>query len=428
MRPNHLSRAFARQRALACFGAVALASCSHAPADPPADPPSGAAGAPALSHHEVRIEDLPTPDPTSSAVNPPRLVARPPGVHLVLPPGFHIAPFAEGGFEEPRWAAVAPGGDVFVSDSRAGTLIVLRGIDMRGLARERHTFATGLRHPFGIAFAPGYVYVADTDEVVRFPYQPGDRQARGPSQGIAPLPDHVAHGHWTRNLLFAKDFSKLYVTVGSSSNGDPEDDPERATILEMTPDGRNRRVFASGLRNTIGLAWGGRGGDLWAAVQERDGLGDDLVPDYVTRVDDGAFYGWPWAYLGGHEDPTLGSWPRPDRLSAVRAPDLLLESHVAVMGLVSYDGAMFPRDWRGDLLMSFHGSWNRSRRVGYGLARARMRDGEPLGGYDDFVTGWMLAPDRQEVWGRPVGLAVLEDGSLVVVDDGARMIWRITYR
>jgi len=413
---------------LAASALTALFACAHAPPDPadPADPPAGVPPAAPLEHHSVRFDDLPAPYATPSVFNPPHVVARPRGASLRLPPDFHIAPYAEGGFDLPRWVAVAPGGDAFVTDAHAGTVTVLRGVDARGRARERHTFATGLTQPFGIAFMPGYVYVGDVDEVVRFPYQPGDTQARGPAETIAPLPGGGYHEHWTRNLLFAKDFTKLYVSIGSSTNDDPERDPERAAVLEMDPDGRHRRIFASGTRNPIGMAWRPGTGELWAVVQERDGMGDDLVPDYVTRLAPGAFYGWPYAYLGPHEDPTHGG-ERPDLVAETRAPDLLLQAHLAVMDLVFYDGPMFPADWRGDAILSLHGSWNRSRRVGYELARVHVDGGRPAGGYDDFVTGWMLAPDDARVWGRPVGLAVLGDGSLLVVDDGGRMVWRVTF-
>jgi glucose/arabinose dehydrogenase len=381
---------------------------------------------PRAEHHVVRFQDLPPPYVTPSADNPPRVVPQPQNARLQLPPGFHIAPYAEGGFERPRWLAVAPQGDVFVSDAEAGTIVLLRGMDPGGRAQQRYTFAEGLKQPFGIAFAPGFVYVGDTNAVVRIPYEPGDTRARAAPQIVAPLPGTGYHEHWTRNLLFTKDFTKLYVSVGSSTNDDPEEDPERAAILEMSPDGTARRIYASGTRNPIGLAWRPATSELWAVVQERDGLGDDLVPDYLVHVADGGFYGWPFAYVGPHEDPQHRG-QEPALVAKTREPDLLLQAHVATMDLVFYDGAMFPGDWRGDVIVSLHGSWNRSQRVGYELARVHMRGGRPEGGYDDFVTGWMLAPDSKDVWGRPAGLAVLGDGSLLVVDDGGATIWRVTF-
>jgi glucose/arabinose dehydrogenase len=381
----------------------------------------------AATHHEIRFADLPPPVLTPDTDNPPRVVARPPNAELRLPNGFAMAPFAEGGFQRPRWLALAPNGDVFLSDADAGALYVLRGIDSGGSAKERFTFATGLNKPFGIAFAPGWVYVGDTDAVLRLPYRSGDTQAQGTAEHIAALPGRGYHEHWTRNLLFDKGHTKLYVCVGSVSNDEADPEQERATILQMAPDGAGRRIFASGVRNPIGLAWRPGTDELWAAVQERDRLGDDQVPDYITHVVDGAFYGWPFAYLGPHDDPTHAG-ERPDIVARTRAPELLLGAHSGVIALVFYDGTMFPPDWRGDAIVSLHGSWNRSRRTGYALARAHFANGKPAGGYDDFVTGWMLSPDRPEVWGRPVGMLVLPDGSLLVVDDGAGIVWRITYR
>jgi glucose/arabinose dehydrogenase len=341
-------------------------------------------------------------------------------------PGFHIGIYAEGGLQRPRKLALAPNGDVFLADSGAGIVYVLRGLDERGRARERFTFATGLRLPFGLAFSPGWLYVGDTDAVVRFAYESGDVQARGAPERIAELPGRGYHEHWTRALLFSRDFAKLYVTIGSSTNDLAEKDPERASVLEMNADGSSRRIFASGARNPLGLARRPGTNELWAAVQERDGFGDDLVPDFVTRLVDGAFYGWPYAYLGPHEDPSHAS-ERPDLVAKTRAPELLIAAHSAVMDLVFYDGAMFPAAFRGDLILSFHGSWNRSRRIGYSLARARFHGGEPDGGYDDFVVGWSPSPEEKEVWGRPVGLLVLGDGSLLVADDGGNVVWRVTY-
>src|SRR5579883_370298 len=410
---------------LAALSAV-VAACARSPADPPSAASASSARAPhALEHHVVRFSDLPPPYETRSADNPPVVVARPEGARLELPAGFHIAPYAEGGFDRPRWLAVAPNDDVFVADSGAGSIVVLRGLDADGRAAQRFTFARGLTLPFGIAFAPGFVYVGDTDAIVRFAYEPGDVQARAPAQTIAPLPGTGYHEHWTRNLLFAKDFKKLYVSVGSRTNDDAEGNPERGAVLQMNPDGTERRIFVSGTRNPIGMAWRPGTDELWAVVQERDGLGDDLAPDYLARLTGGGFYGWPFAYAGPHVDPRHQG-ERPDLVAATREPDLLVQAHVALMDLVFYEGSMFPPDWRGDIIVSEHGSWNRSLRVGYGLARVRMQGGRPVEGYDDFVTGWALAPDRKEVWGRPVGLAVLADGSVLVVDDGALMVWRIT--
>jgi glucose/arabinose dehydrogenase len=387
---------------------------------PPQSPPES------LAHTEVQFTDLPAPFATPDSNNPPLVVPRGDGDRLVLPPGFAISPYAEGGLEGPRWLALAPNHDVFLSDSKAGTIVVFRGLDAHGAAKERFTFATGLNKPFGMAVLGGYLYVGNTNAVVRFPYEQGQTQARGEPEKIADLPGRGYHEHWTRNVVASKDGSKLFVTIGSSTNVDAEPDPERASVLEMDPDGTHRRIFASGTRNPIGLALYPGTDQLWAAVQERDRLGDDLVPDYLVALKDGGFYGWPFAYLGPHPEPRHQG-ERPDLVAKTLAPDLLFQAHSAVLGLAFYEGSMFPEGWRGDAIVAFHGSWNRSKRTGYELVRVKFHDGRPVGGYDDFVKGWMREPTSREVWGRPVGLLVLPDGSLLVADDGANEIWRITY-
>ena len=378
------------------------------------------------SHVELRFSDLPPPFATPDSNNPPLVVPPGEGDRLVLPPGFTAATYAEGGFEEPRWLALTPNHDVLVSDAKAGTLFVLRGLDANGAAKERFTFATGLNKPFGMAVLGKYLYVGNTNAVVRFAYEPGQTQAQGEPEKIADLPGRGYHEHWTRNVVPSPDGTKLYVTIGSSTNVDAEPDPERASILEMNPDGTGRRIFVSGTRNPIGLSFYPGTNQLWAAVQERDRLGDDLVPDYLVAVKDSGFYGWPFAYLGPHEEPRHQG-ERPDLVAQTLTPDVLFQAHSAVLGLVFYEGSMFPVDWSGDAIVAFHGSWNRSQRTGYKVVRVPFHGGRPSGGYDDFVTGWMRDPSSREVWGRPVGLLVLPEGSLLVADDGANKIWRVTY-
>jgi glucose/arabinose dehydrogenase len=371
---------------------------------------------------------LPPPYSTPSVDNPPEIIPRPPGAQLHLPPGFEISTFAEGGFERPRWMAFAPNGDVFLADAWAGTIIVLRDTRGDGTAGARFTFATGLNLPFGMAFWGDYFYVANTDSVVRFRYKPGQTRAEGAPEKICTLPGQgYRRQHWTRNILFRSDGAKMYVTVGSQTNDDVEKDPMRAAISEYNPDGTGHHLFATGMRNPVGLALHPGTGKLWATVPERDGLGDDLPPDYVAEVKEGGFYGWPFAYAGPHEDPRHRG-ERPDLVQKTITPDVLVQAHTAVLGLVFYQGQMFPPEYRGDAFVAMHGSWNRSKRTGYKIVRILVKDGRPVGGYDDFVTGWMLAEDRKEVWGRPVGLLVLGDGSMLITDDGANKIWRVTYR
>ena len=377
-------------------------------------------------HYEIKPGDLPPPNATPDADNGPRVIPAPADARLNLPPGFEVKTFAEGDFKRARWMVLAPNNDVFVSDADANSIIILRGMKEDGTARERFTFATGLNKPFGMAFWRGYVYVANTNGIVRFRYKPGQTKAEGEPEKIADLPGRGYREHWTRNILFNPDGTKLYATVGSESNVSVEPEP-RASILEFNPDGTGRRTYASGTRNAIGLAFRPGTHTLWAAVQERDRLGDDLVPDYVTAISDGGFYGWPYAYIGPNEDPRRKG-ERPDMVRKTIVPDVLVQSHSAVLGLVFYEGQMFPAEYRGDAFVALHGSWNRSKRTGYKIIRIHFKDGKPAGGYDDFLTGWMLGEDSREVWGRPVGLLVLKDGSMLITDDGANKIWRVTYR
>jgi glucose/arabinose dehydrogenase len=409
--------------------AVGLAACNassrvQAPAggDPPAPVRPTAAG----GHTEIRFEDLPPPGVPPIADNSEEEVPRPAGAELHLPSGFSIRPFAEGGFINPRWMALAPNGDVFLADSERGSVWLLRDTTGKGVADTRFEFLSGLTQPFGLAFHEGWLYVGDTDEVLRFRYAPGQTTAdRRTGESITKLPGHGYHQHWTRNVVFSPDGTKLYVSVGSETND--SDDPEpRASILVMNPDGSDRRSFARGLRNPVGLAFNPTTHRLWASVEERDDLGDDLVPDYVTEVRAGAFYGWPFAYIGAHEDPSHKG-ERPALVAQTVAPDVLVQAHSAVLGLVFYGGAMFPADYAGDALVALHGSWNRSRRTGYKVIRIRFKDGRPVGGYDDFITGWMADPLSKNVWGRPVGLLVAKDGSLLVAEDTGKLVWRVSY-
>ena len=259
--------------------------------------------------------------------------------------------------------------------------------------------------------------------VVRFPYALGQMTANARPEQIAALP---SGGHSTRGVIFSRDGTKMYVSIGSASNVSAGEPSERAAIIELNPDGSGKRIFASGLRNPVGMAWQPSTGALWTAVNERDGLGDDLVPDYATRVQAGAFYGWPYAYLGAHEDPRRAG-ERPDLVKKTTLPSLLIQAHSAPLGIAFYTGTMFPPEYRGRAFVALHGSWNRSRRTGYKVITIPFKDGQPAGGYDDFVAGWSPSETSRSVWGRPVGLLVLADGSLLISDDGGGKIWRVTY-
>jgi glucose/arabinose dehydrogenase len=377
-------------------------------------------------HYEIKPSQLPPPGATRSSSNPPDVVPRPANARLNLPPGFEIETWAEGGLENPRWLALAPNGDVFLVDSASGRIFVLRDAHNSGKATERHLFASGLRLPFGMAFNGEYLYVGETNQVVRFHYHPGQTKAEGRPEKLADLPGRGYNQHWTRNVLFSPDGRKMFVTVGSASNDSPGEDPMRAAISEYNPDGSGHRFIATGTRNPIGLKFYPGSNQLWAVVQERDELGDDLPSDYLTHIQDGGFYGWPYAYIGPHPDPR--NTERSDLVTKTIAPDVLFQAHSAAMDVVFYQGQMFPKKYQGDAFVSLHGSWNRSQRTGYKIVRVHFQGGKPAAGYDDFITGWMLSPDKREVWGRPVGMVVLKDGSLLIADDGGNKIWRVLYR
>jgi glucose/arabinose dehydrogenase len=370
---------------------------------------------------------LPAPFHTQSARRQSRIVPQPADAKLHVPRGFRVNVFAEGNFSEPRWMTLAPNGDVFLADSRANSVILLRDKDKDGVAEERSVFSAALSQPFGMAFHRDWLYVANTDSVVRFRYRSGQTQADGPPEKIVELTEGGYRQHWTRNIIFSKDGTKMYVSIGSATNVSVESDPRRAAISVYDPDGKDHRIYASGLRNPIGLAWNPKTGELWTAVNERDGLGDDLVPDYITSVREGGFYGWPYSYIGQNEDPRRKG-ENPDLVKKAIVPDVLLTSHSAALGIVFYSGRMFPREYQGDAFVALHGSWNRQKLTGYKVIRVRFRDGKLLGNqYEDFISGWLPDENSNEVWGRPVGLLVAADGSLLITDDGAKKIWRVSY-
>jgi glucose/arabinose dehydrogenase len=394
--------------------------------------------------------DLPPPYATRSAGNSPRVIARPGSGHLVVPPGFRVEQFASG-LEGARAVKVAPNGDIFISQPWAGQVSVLRAADGASKPTRREVFAANLNAPFGLAFYPPgpnphWFYVAQANSVVRFAYERDDLHAREEPQVIVPS---LAYGgsHWTRNVAFSNDGKRMFVSVGSGSNDGETlgkrdageiarfeaahglgatwgDETRRAEVMAFDPEGRQEQVYATGLRNCVGLAVDPVGGDVWCSTNERDELGDDLVPDYVTRVRDGGFYGWPWYYIGDHEDPTHRG-ERPDLKHKVTVPDVLVQAHSASLEMAFYAAAQFPKEYRGSLFVAEHGSWNRSKRTGYKVIRIIMKDGVPTGEYEDFMTGFVV--DDRDVWGRPVGIGVMRDGSLLVTEDGNGTVWRVSY-
>ncbi|MGH9547123.1 MAG: PQQ-dependent sugar dehydrogenase [Terriglobales bacterium] len=380
---------------------------------------------------KITLQDLPGPFATASAGNGPEVVARPEGAWPQVPAGFKVEQYAAG-LDNPRIIRTAPNGDFFVAETKAGDIRVFRGITSNGKPAQTAVFASGLNQPFGISFYPSgrnpeWVYVGNTDSIVRFPYQNGDLQARGPAQHLADLPS--GEGHSTRNIQFSPDGKKMFASVGSASNvDDPDTTPaekNRADVLEFNPDGSDMRVYAYGIRNCVGLAVNPKTGELWCSVNERDGLGDNLVPDYITHVQEGGFYGWPWWYMGGHQDPRHKG-KHPELKDKVITPDVILNPHNASLGIIFYDGKQFPPEYQGDLFAAEHGSWNRAVRVGYELIRVPLHQtGHASGEYEDFMTGFVV--DNGHVWGRPVSVTVAPDGSLLVTDDAGDCIWRITY-
>jgi glucose/arabinose dehydrogenase len=422
---------------------VALVASGPAVADDAAPPRATLTGKDALGdwttdapgvRRKITLADLAIPYETPSANNFPRVVPRPEGAWPKAPEGFKVTEFATG-LIEPRVIVRAPNGDLFVSESGANRVRVLRDADGDGQPELSEVFTTGLDRPFGIAFyppgpEPTYVYVGNTGSVVRFRYENGDTRARSQAEMIvADIPtghEQVGGGgHWTRDLEFSPDGKTLFVSVGSRSNvSDDASEKRRADILAFDPDGKNERIFAWGIRNAVGLATHPATGELWASVNERDLLGDNLVPDYITHIKEGGFYGWPWYYLGPNQDPRHRG-KHPELKDKVIVPDVLVQSHSASLDMTFYDGMQFPREYHHDAFASEHGSWNRARRTGYKVIRVPMKDGKATGEYEDFLVGFVTQDGN--VWGRPVGVAVAKDGSLLVTDDGSGTVWRVAF-
>ncbi len=430
---------------------------------------------------KITLADLPAPAPDEAVNNGPHLVPRPEGAWPIAPAGFKVTLYAGGDFKptdasssqnnqapsvptapstfrEPRLLRTAPNGDIFLSDSHGDKVYVLRGVGPDGKAKTISTFAGNLNLPFGIAFYPAgpnpkYVYIGNTDTVVRFPYKSGDLVATGPAEKLVELPGFAqlrGGGHWTRDIVFTPD-NRMLVSVGSGSNiDDPDTTPRefhRADVLAYTPEGKFLKVYAAGLRNCVGEAINPVTGSLWCSTNERDNLGNHLVPDYVTSVKEDSFFGWPWYYMGGKSDPRLpapcadGTAANPqagaespdgktcsktDVHAKVTTPDVIVQPHMASLEMVFYPNTgEFPQQYKGDAFVSEHGSWNRQNRAGYEVIHIPLHDGKADGSYEDFLTGF-VTKDGQ-VWGRPVGVTVGQDGSLYVTDDGSRSVWHVTY-
>lgn len=414
----------------------------------------------------IRAPDLPAPRASSWTENRTAVVAKPPDARLHVPLGFQVGLLASS-LDQPRLIRVAPNGDIFIAESGAGRVRVLRPSDSGGEVSRNEIFASGLSYPFGIAFFPNgdnpqWVYVANTDSVVRFRYRNDDLKTSSEPEVVVPILPYG--GHVTRDVAFSLDNTKMFISVGSASNnaestinpwsprqwvaflrrikkglfgGDikrglfdikrglfGDDEFERAGVLVFNPKGEGRRIYASGIRNCVGMAVNSATGDLWCSTNERDGLGDNLPPDYITRVREGGFYGWPWYYIGAHEDP-LHVGARPDLKNEVIVPDILIQPHSASMQMMFYTGEQFPVEYKGNVFAAERGSWNRAKPTGYKIIRGIVKDGVPTGAYEDFVTGFVI--DDARVWGRPVGIAQAKDGSLLFSDDGNGTIWRVSY-
>jgi glucose/arabinose dehydrogenase len=404
--------------ALLMLAVLALAGPSRAADLPPEQEPG--------ARDSVDAGKLPLPYATDSPANMPRVVDRPLQVPLKVPPGFLVNAFADG-LDEPRWMTVAPNGDVFLAEPRAGRVLLLRDENGDGRAEMVVTFAEGFRRPHGLAIQGNALYVADIDAVWRLAWRPGVTRAEGPPQPVtSPGALGDAGAHWTRDLVFNRDGSRFFVAIGSNSNVG-EDPSPHATVQSFAADGSDQQTYASGLRNPVGIALYPGTDDIWVTVNERDGMGEELVPDYLTLLKRGGFYGWPYAYLGKHPQPDMPQ--RPDLVAQSIVPDLLFRSHSAPLGLVFYEGGSFPERYRGGAFVALHGSWNRAQPTGYRVVWVPFRDGRPEGWYETFLSGfWIRGSSPAVVWGRPAGLAVAADGSLLVADDVSGAVWRVSYQ
>ncbi|WP_407431442.1 PQQ-dependent sugar dehydrogenase [Arcticibacter sp.] len=389
------------------------------------------------------------PQPGESKNKFSKVVGWPNGKTPVAPAGFSVSKFA-GDLTNPRWIYVAPNGDIFVAQSTTegkkasdvvsgraqsqnmndspNSILIFRDANHDGKPEIGNVFLSGLNQPFGMLIIGDSFYVANTDGLWKYPYKEGQQQISGPGEKIVELPAGGYNNHWTRNIIANADNSKIYISVGSGSNigeNGMEHEVRRANILEVNPDGSGERIYAAGLRNPVGMDWNPENKQLWTAVNERDELGDELVPDYITSVKEGSFYGWPYAYFGPNEDPRRKG-EKPDLVKKTIAPDLPVGAHTASLGFVFYAADSFPAKYRNGAFIGQHGSWNRSEFAGYKVAFVPFKGGRPAGKPEDFLTGFIVKDGEREVYGRPVGVAVAKDGSLLVADDAGNTIWRVS--
>jgi glucose/arabinose dehydrogenase len=374
----------------------------------------------------IDIAALPQPYSPPSPANPPRTIPKPARAMPLVMPGFAVNEFARG-LKNARNLKVAPDGAVFLSEPRIGQITLLRDTDGDGRADSMTAFADGFRNPHGLAIGEDFILVGDLDGIWRLPYTSGDTKTRAPAVQVTPrraLGD--PGGHSTRNVVLHPDGTRFYVAIGSRGNIAEEPAP-RATIQEFQIDGSDQRTFASGLRNPVGTAFNPGTNDLYTVVNERDGLHDELVPEYMTRVQDGGFYGWPYSYLGSNPQPNFAD-RRPDLVAAARIPDTLFRSHSAPIGLTFYTSDQFPAHYQGGAFVTLHGSWNAAQPRGYNVVFVPFENNQPKNEYTVFASGfWARGEERAEVWGRPSGIAVAADGALLIADDVSQTIWRITY-
>ena len=374
---------------------------------------------------------LPPPYATESKTNNSKVLGWPEGKTPIAPEGFTVTKFADG-FENPRWTYIAPNNDIFVVESGTRTsknqIIILRDKDKDGKFETREVFLKDLNRPFGMLVLKDFFYVANTDGLYRYPYKNTPLKLETKGTKILELPAGGYNNHWTRNIIANPEGTKIYVSVGSGSNvGENGMDKEvrRAAILEINPDGTGEKIYAAGIRNPVGMDWNPINKELWTAVNERDELGDDLVPDYITSVKRDAFYGWPYAYYGNNLDPRMKG-ERKDLAAKSVVPDVPVGAHTASLGLAFYNKTAFPEKYRNGAFVGQHGSWNRAKISGYKVVFVPFANGKPSGKPEDFLTGFISNPDKAEVYGRPVAVTVMQDGSLLVNDDSGNTIWKVT--